>query len=188
MRLPIATCITPRTTFEVCSASPSGSVLSLLISAMFSRQVISPLHLRIIGTQRCAICRHNCRPSTQAQLGQNQNCLTWKVFVWSEWQDLNLRPPRPERSTRPPVLGTATALTLLIRAARPRAPQIPLAAFAVCAQDFFPRASPRNYRDPTEVVGRTPPKKATKTFLERVTTRGTCANPVQGLCMYRKVG
>jgi hypothetical protein len=62
---------------------------------------------------------------------------------WSEWQDLNLRPPRPERGIRPHVLGTAAiALTPLVRAARPRAPQTPLAAFAVCAQDFFPKASP----------------------------------------------
>jgi hypothetical protein len=44
-----------------------------------------------------AICRHNCRTSKRAQFGENQNCLMWKGIVWSEWQDLNLRPPRPER-------------------------------------------------------------------------------------------
>jgi hypothetical protein len=35
-------------------------------------------------------------PLCPVWLGQH-NSLSWKREVWSEWQDLNLRPPRPER-------------------------------------------------------------------------------------------
>src|SRR5215472_14332737 len=36
---------------------------------------------------------------------------------WSEWQDLNLRPPRPERGARPPYSVRQQRLSILIRAA-----------------------------------------------------------------------
>jgi hypothetical protein len=74
-----------------------GKRRSVTATLQAKRTVAAVLHLRIIGTQRGAICRHNCRPSKRAQFGENQNCLMWKGIVWSEWQDLNLRPPRPER-------------------------------------------------------------------------------------------
>ena len=33
-------------------------------------------------------------------MGQNREAPNFTGFVWSEWQDLNLRPPRPERGVR----------------------------------------------------------------------------------------
>jgi hypothetical protein len=46
------------------------------------------------------ICARNCaRRSTRKQA--IKNVLDLSRFLWSEWQDLNLRPPRPERGARP---------------------------------------------------------------------------------------
>ena len=35
------------------------------------------------------------------------------AMCWSEWQDLNLRPPRPERGSGPAVFASAFASELL---------------------------------------------------------------------------
>src|SRR5262249_34998106 len=47
------------------------------------------------------IRRHNCRPCAEAQFDRNTNSLNCERINWSEWQDLNLRPPRPERGALP---------------------------------------------------------------------------------------
>src|SRR5262249_34882047 len=49
----------------------------------------------------CSICRHNCRPCAQAQFDRNSNSLNCERIIWSEWQDLKLRPPRPQRGALP---------------------------------------------------------------------------------------
>src|SRR5215475_14219489 len=48
-----------------------------------------------------SICRHNCRRCPQKQRGEKPNLLLCVWKIWSEWQDLNLRPPRPERGALP---------------------------------------------------------------------------------------
>jgi hypothetical protein len=61
---------------------------------------------------------------------------------WSEWQDLNLRPPRPERGTRPPYSVRQQRLRPLFepqgrRHRKPRSRPLPCVP-----RDFFPKASP----------------------------------------------
>jgi len=41
------------------------------------------------------------------------------MISWSEWQDLNLRPLRPERTSPPPTLRNINDLTLLTATAQP---------------------------------------------------------------------
>src|SRR5579872_5839502 len=47
-----------------------------------------------------AVCPHNCPPTGQGLLQRAQKRLSYRE-KWSEWQDLNLRPPRPERGALP---------------------------------------------------------------------------------------
>ena len=47
-------------------------------------------------------CPNSCPSRFEALAPQSNQALNREGKVWSEWQDLNLRPPRPERGALPP--------------------------------------------------------------------------------------
>jgi hypothetical protein len=55
---------------------------------------------------------------------------------WSEWQDLNLRPPRPERSTRPPYSVRQQRLSPLLEPPRQASHELPYTDFWEATMPF----------------------------------------------------